>query len=143
MEAADGDERAGRRGCGEGLAVRGTGPQRAQEPGDEVLRDGGGIRDALGVRILDVAVQIPSIGAERVPGESPLDVEMREPVAGGPLQGGRAGQLSTCSGVIESSPNASPTGGLVSAPAWVLRPCASAASARIASAQPWSASSRT
>lgn len=60
--------------------------------------------------MLEVSVEVAAVRSEGVRSQAALDVEMRQPPGGRPLERGRAAQVSTCSSGIESSPNASATG---------------------------------
>jgi hypothetical protein len=97
-------------------------PQGAQEPRDGLLRDLAGPFDPLGVCVVDVASEVTTVCGERVSRQAALDVEVGEPVADGTLERGRWAQLSTCSTLTDSMPNASATGAHVTCPPWVLRP---------------------
>lgn len=148
MEPSDGDKSA----CGRGRRERGVVLVTLTEPGEE-LGDVG-LPDVLGTldphrrEVCRPPGQVPTVCRERVPGDTPLDVEVGEPGVDGPAHGGGTGRrlCGTCrqerasSIVMLSMPNASATAAYVTCPAWVLRPPASALSAFMAPFQPDSAS---
>ena len=102
-----------------------------------------GLLDALTRQELVVASEVTRVGAERVGCETPLDREVVEIGAHSPSQRHARAHPRTLSSSTGSMPTASPTGALVSSPAWVLRPSARLWSSRRAWAQPLSATATT
>ncbi len=109
--------------------------------------------DAAGQEVGQVPVEVAPVGRQGVAGQPALDLEVLEVAAqvpaeraagpgGGALRRGPGrrpcawAQDSTSSRAVLAMPTASPTGALVSCPAWVLRPRASDRSLRQACSQP-------
>ena len=91
-----------------------------------------------GVRqVLQVAAQVAPVRSEGIGRESLLDRQVVEVGADRPVQ---VAQARASSREVAAIPTASPTGALVSLPAWVLRPRARLWLSRQAWAQPLSAS---
>ena len=121
-------------------------PQADQEVGDHALPHLREVGDPPLGEVGAVAPQVAPVGGEGVGGDAALDHEVVEVGAHRPLDGsgspghGGCRHARTVSGSTASIPTASPTGLLVSEPAWVLSPLARLASSVSAWRQPLLAS---
>src|SRR5690606_5755683 len=96
---------------------------------------------ARGGEGVEVTCQIPAVRGEGVPGQPALHGQVVQVCADCPVQ--PFAQRRTSSGGTAVRPWAAATAALVITPAWVFKPAASPGSRRIASRQPWPASSST
>ena len=117
MEPPDGHERSRGGGRRERWMVAVTLAEAGEELGDVGLADVLGPLDPHRGEVCRPSGQVATVCRERVPGDTPLDIEMGEPGVDGPPHGGGTGrrlrgawrQERASSIVMLSMPNASAT----------------------------------